>query len=111
MSLGIDDRPGGMRIAIESAALAAWQALACQIESTSLADVSDPLKSPPAPPRIPPGRPKSTVHLDFVIFISLGTGLCFLKITKARGEQIFGRPGGMRGGAGGQFRGVRDLNL
>jgi hypothetical protein len=27
--------PGGMRVALESAALAVWQELACQIESTS----------------------------------------------------------------------------
>ena len=32
-----------------------------------------PSKSPPAPPRIPPGRPKSTVHLILWLFISLGT--------------------------------------
>ena len=47
---GVWDRPGGMHVAIESAALAAWQALACQIQSTSLADISDP-------PQISPQRP------------------------------------------------------
>ena len=32
-----------------------------------------PSKSSPAPPHIPPGRPKTTVPPIFVIFISLGT--------------------------------------
>ena len=32
-----------------------------------------PSKSPPAALRIPPGRLKPTMDLDFVIFISLGT--------------------------------------
>ena len=70
-------RPGGMRGAIESAALVVdkrWRV-------KSKAQVSQtPSKSPPAALRIPPGRPKSTIHLDFVIFISLGTRRAKCKI-------------------------------
>ena len=64
-----------MRVALESAALAVWQELACRIETTSPKlqisnlQISDPPSNlPPAPPRIPPGRPKLTTNLDFVIF-------------------------------------------
>ena len=35
--------------------------------SDHILQISDPLISPPAAPRIPPGRPKSTIHLDFMI--------------------------------------------
>ena len=42
--------------------------------SDHILQISDPLISPPAPPRIPPGRPKKRAGLIFVIFISLGTG-------------------------------------
>ena len=72
--------PGGMHEAIESAALAVWQELACQIETTSPKSQitscrsQTPSKSPPAPPRIPPGRLKMAIRSIFVIFISLGTG-------------------------------------
>ena len=57
--------PGGMRGAIESAALAVRQELACRIHSrsphpqiTSCRSLT-PSKSPPAPLRIPPGHPKT----------------------------------------------------
>ena len=63
-------RPGGMRGAIESAALAVWQELACQIESTSpklqisnLQISNPPSNLPPVPPRIPPGRLTTTMGL------------------------------------------------
>ena len=78
-------RPGGMRGAIESAALAVWQALACRIHTTSLADVSDP-------PQISPQRPcafrRATVQLIFVIFISLGTRRAKCKITVSDGSWL-----------------------
>ena len=37
------------------------------------ADLKPPSNLPPAPPRIPPGRPIRHIMLIFVIFISLGT--------------------------------------
>ena len=72
--------PGGMRGAIESAALGLKPRHGVSnpqpksISSNSNLQISDPLISPPAPPRIPPGRPKTIIGLIFVIFISLGTG-------------------------------------
>ena len=39
-------------------------------------------------------------------FSWLGTGYCFLKITKSKWMVDLGRPGGMRGGAGGDFERV-----
>ena len=54
-------RPGGMCGAIESAALAVWQDLACRIESkrhiirSHLADLRPPHILPPAASRIPRG--------------------------------------------------------
>ena len=57
-----------MRGAIESAALAAWQALACRTQSTSLADVSDPPQiSPQCPRAFRPAR----VMADLMILLKL----------------------------------------
>ena len=57
-------RPGGMRGAIESAALAVWQELACRIESTSphlrshLADLRPPQNLPQRPRAFRPAASK-----------------------------------------------------
>ena len=73
-------RPGGMREAVESAALALRQELACRIRfqipnrRSQICRSLTPSKSPPAPPRIPPGRPKMRIQLIFRFLISLGTG-------------------------------------
>ena len=73
-------RPGGMRGAIESAALGLKPRAGVSdrkqksITQISNLQISDPLISPPAPLRIPPGHPKLRVRSIFVIFISLGTG-------------------------------------
>ena len=73
-------RPGGMRGAIESAALGLKPRHGMSnpnpesIKQISNLQISEPLISPPAPPHIPPGRPKTIRGLIFVIFISLGTG-------------------------------------
>ena len=69
-----------MRGAIESAALGLKPRHGVSdpkqksISSNQNLQISDPLISPPAPPRIPPGRSKACMGLVFVIFISLGTG-------------------------------------
>ena len=66
--------PGGMRGAIESAALAVWQELACQIESTSPnspisnLQISNPLKISPSAPAHSAGPPQNDRGADFVIF-------------------------------------------
>ena len=65
-----------MWVALESAALAVWQELAYQIESTSpKSPISNlqiskltPSKSPPSALRIPPGPPKTIGGMTFVIF-------------------------------------------
>ena len=68
-------RPGGMRGAIQSAALVvdkSWRVRSKAQVRNCRSQLSDlrPSKSPPAPPRIPPGHPTPTVQL---ILISLGT--------------------------------------
>ena len=80
-------RPGGMRGAIESAALAAWQALACQIQSTSpklqisnLQISNPPQISPQRPRAFRPADQKSS-PLPLAIFIPLGTRRAKCKIT------------------------------
>ena len=85
-------RPGGMRGAVESAALGLKPRAGVSnpqpksITQISNLQISDPLISPPAPLRIPPGHPKWRGGLIFVIFISLGTRRAKCKKT------VLGRP-------------------
>ena len=63
-------RPGGMRGAIESAALVVDKRWRVKSETEVSQTTS---KSPAAALRIPPGRPIKRIMADLVIFISLGT--------------------------------------
>ena len=67
-------RPGGMRGAIESAALAVRQELACRIDSRSphpqitSCRSQNPLKISPSAPAHSAGPPQNDPRVDFVIF-------------------------------------------
>ena len=67
-------KPGGMRGAIESATLAVWQKLACQIQTQSpypqiqICRSLTPLRSPPSGPAHSAGPPQMARPPDFVIF-------------------------------------------
>ena len=61
-----------MHIAIESAALVVDRHGMSNHHHKSLVYLRPPSNLPPAPPCIPPGRPKTTGGLIFMIFISLG---------------------------------------